>query len=92
LVNPDKRVKTSIGISAGKFEASSHAVNGGTVFEPWIGKALALEDGSRFEKAGVICVSDGISDASPEDQAKWTRKRTNAVCGHTESLKVCRPF
>jgi uncharacterized protein with von Willebrand factor type A (vWA) domain len=28
-----------------------------------------------FEKADVICVSDGISDVSPEAQAEWTRRR-----------------
>jgi uncharacterized protein with von Willebrand factor type A (vWA) domain len=41
-----------------------------------MGKALELVDGSRFEKADMICVSDGISDISPEDQAKWMRRRT----------------
>src|SRR5215468_2260218 len=49
--------------------------NGGTVFEPWMEKALELVDGSRFEKADVICVSDGISDVSPEAQAEWARRR-----------------
>ena len=41
-----------------------------------MGKALELVDGSRFEKADVICVGDGISDVSPEAQAKWVRIRT----------------
>jgi coproporphyrinogen III oxidase len=41
-----------------------------------MGKALELVDGSRFEKAGVICVSDGIGDVSPEDQAEWTMRRS----------------
>src|SRR5215468_10948761 len=49
--------------------------NGGTVFEPWMEKALELVDGSQFEKADVICVSDGISDVSPEAQAEWARRR-----------------
>jgi uncharacterized protein with von Willebrand factor type A (vWA) domain len=49
--------------------------NGGTVFEPWMKKALELIDGSQFEKADVICVSDGISDVSPEAQAEWTKRR-----------------
>jgi hypothetical protein len=39
-VKPDKRVKILVGISGGKLDASSHAVNGVTVFEPWMGKAL----------------------------------------------------
>jgi uncharacterized protein with von Willebrand factor type A (vWA) domain len=38
-------------------------------------KALELVDGSQFEKADVICVSDGISHVSPEAQAEWTRRR-----------------
>jgi len=38
-------------------------------------KALELVDGSQFEKADEICVSDGISDVSPEAQAEWTRRR-----------------
>jgi uncharacterized protein with von Willebrand factor type A (vWA) domain len=54
---------------------SSFFFNGGTVFEPWMKKALELIDESRFEKADVICVSDGISDISPEAQAEWTKRR-----------------
>jgi len=55
---------------------ASFFFNGGTVFEPWIEKALELVDGSQFEKADVICVSDGISDVSPEAQTEWTKRRT----------------
>jgi uncharacterized protein with von Willebrand factor type A (vWA) domain len=54
---------------------ASFFFNGGTVFEPWMKKALELVDGSQFKKADVICVSDGISDVSPEAQAEWTRRR-----------------
>ncbi|HKR58740.1 MAG TPA: hypothetical protein VJS64_03320 [Pyrinomonadaceae bacterium] len=54
---------------------ASFFFNGGTVFEPWMRKALELVDRSQFEKADVICVSDGISDGSPEAQAEWTRRR-----------------
>jgi uncharacterized protein with von Willebrand factor type A (vWA) domain len=54
---------------------ASFFFNGGTVFEPWMKKALELVDESRFEKADVICVSDGISDVSPEAQAEWTKRR-----------------
>ena len=54
---------------------ASFFFNGGTVFEPWMEKALELVDGSQFEKADVICISDGISDVSPEAQAEWTRRR-----------------
>jgi uncharacterized protein with von Willebrand factor type A (vWA) domain len=38
-------------------------------------RALELVDESRFEKADVICVSDGISDVSPEAQAEWAKRR-----------------
>jgi uncharacterized protein with von Willebrand factor type A (vWA) domain len=54
---------------------ASFFFNGGTVFEPWMKRALELVDESRFEKADVICVSDGISDVSPEAQAEWTKRR-----------------
>jgi uncharacterized protein with von Willebrand factor type A (vWA) domain len=54
---------------------ASFFFNGGTVFEPWMEKALELVDGSQFEKADVICVSDGISDVSLEAQTEWTRRR-----------------
>src|SRR5262245_15034038 len=54
---------------------ASFFFNGGTVFEPWMEKALELVDGSQFEKADVICISDGISDVSPEAQAEWTKRR-----------------
>lgn len=54
---------------------ASFFLNGGTVFEPWIEKALELVDGSQFEKTDVICVSDGISDVSIEAQAEWKRRR-----------------
>ena len=54
---------------------ASFFFNGGTVFEPWMKKALELVDGSQFEKADVICVSDGISEVSPEAQAEWTMRK-----------------
>ena len=54
---------------------ASFFFNGGTVFEPWMEKALELVDGSQFEKADVICVSDGISDVSAEAQAEWARRK-----------------
>src|SRR5262245_3935028 len=54
---------------------ASFFFNGGTVFEPWMEKALELVDGSKFEKADVICISDGISDVSIDAQAEWVRRR-----------------
>ena len=56
----DRRVKTLIGISAGKFDALSHAVDGGTVFEPQCSShSVRAMDG---EGAGVgrrIAVREG---------------------------------
>jgi uncharacterized protein with von Willebrand factor type A (vWA) domain len=49
--------------------------NGGTVFEPWMEKALELVDRSRFEKADVICISDGITSISTEAQGEWVKRR-----------------
>jgi uncharacterized protein with von Willebrand factor type A (vWA) domain len=54
---------------------ASFFFNSGTVFEPWMKKALELVDGSQFEKADVICVSDGISDVSIEAKTEWERRR-----------------
>jgi uncharacterized protein with von Willebrand factor type A (vWA) domain len=51
-------------------------LNGGTVFEPWMAKALELVDGSQFQKADVICVSDGITDVSAQMRGEWTKRRT----------------
>jgi uncharacterized protein with von Willebrand factor type A (vWA) domain len=54
---------------------ASFFFNGGTVFEPWMEKALELVDISQFEKADVICISDGISGVSMEAQAEWMKRR-----------------
>lgn len=51
--------------------------NGGTVFEPWMEKALELVDESQFEKADVICISDGITSISTEAQAAWMKRRAD---------------
>jgi uncharacterized protein with von Willebrand factor type A (vWA) domain len=64
---------------------ASFFFNGGMVFEPWMKKALELVDESRFEKADVICVSDGISDDSPEAQAECTWGRAGRGSDHTVS-------
>ena len=51
--------------------------NGGTVFEPWMDKALGMVDGSQFQKADVICVSDGITSISAEAQVEWMKRRAD---------------
>jgi hypothetical protein len=53
-----------------------------------MGKALELVGGSRFEKAYVIRVGDGIIDVSPEAQAKWARIRTERGMWAYGVLKV----
>ena len=65
--------------------------NGGMVFEPWMEKALELVDGSQFEKADVICVSDGISNVSMEAQAEWTRRRAERGIESNLSANVTFP-
>ena len=54
---------------------ASHFFGGGTVFEPWMEQALALVDEAAFEKADVICISDGIADVSATAQAEGWKKR-----------------
>jgi len=49
--------------------------NGGTLFEPWMSKALELVEGSQFKKADVICVSDGIGQITPQARAEWAKRR-----------------
>jgi uncharacterized protein with von Willebrand factor type A (vWA) domain len=41
----------------------------------WWANSGGQVDDSQFEKADVMCVSDGISEVSPEAQAEWTRRR-----------------
>lgn len=48
---------------------------GGTVFEPWMNKALEFVDGSQFEKADVICISDGVTNIPQPAQVEWKRRR-----------------
>lgn len=54
---------------------ASHCFGGGTVFEPWMEQALAMIEEAAFEKADVICLSDGIAAVSEAAQAEWRKKR-----------------
>lgn len=54
---------------------ASHFFGGGTVFEPWMEQALALVDEAAFEKADVICISDGIAAVAESAQSEWQKKR-----------------
>jgi uncharacterized protein with von Willebrand factor type A (vWA) domain len=46
-----------------------------TAFEPWMHAALTLVDESTFNRADVICVSDGLTTISPTVQAQWQQRR-----------------
>ena len=49
--------------------------NGGTAFEPWMEKTLELIDKSRFDKADVICVTDGLASISATVKANWLQTK-----------------
>lgn len=52
-----------------------HFFNGGTVFEPWMGKALEFIDESAFNRADVICISDGLTFIADSVVAEWNQRR-----------------
>jgi uncharacterized protein with von Willebrand factor type A (vWA) domain len=53
-----------------------HFDNGGhTSFEPWMEQALRLVDEATFQRADVICVSDGLTTIAPQMVAEWQRRR-----------------
>jgi uncharacterized protein with von Willebrand factor type A (vWA) domain len=54
---------------------AEHFFNRGTVFDEWMEKALELVDESAFEKADVICVSDGLTEIEPAMQEEWKKRR-----------------
>ena len=54
---------------------ASHFFGGGTVFESWMEQAMLLVEDAMFEKADVICPSDGIAAVSEAAQAEWQKKR-----------------
>lgn len=54
---------------------ASHFFGGGTVFEPWMEQALAMVEEAAFEKADVVCLSDGIADVAADAQVEWQKKR-----------------
>jgi len=54
---------------------AEHFFNRGTVFEEWMEKALELVDESAFEKADVICVSDGLTEIESDVQEEWRKRR-----------------
>jgi uncharacterized protein with von Willebrand factor type A (vWA) domain len=57
-------------------------IGGLTAFEPWMHRALELVDGSAFNRADVICVSDGLTSIHPSVQAEWKVRR------HTRQMRA----
>ena len=49
--------------------------DGGTVFEPWMEKTLELIDQSTFDKADVICVTDGLTSISATVKSNWLQTK-----------------
>jgi uncharacterized protein with von Willebrand factor type A (vWA) domain len=49
--------------------------DGSTAFEPWMEKALELIDQSTFDKADVICVTDGLASISPTVKTNWLQTK-----------------
>lgn len=57
-------------------ECAGHFDNGNTRFEPWMREALRLVDTASFDRADVICISDGLTEISDETEAAWNRRRS----------------
>ena len=49
--------------------------DGGTAFEPWMEKTLELIDQSTFDKADVICVTDGLTSISETVKSNWLQTK-----------------
>ncbi len=54
---------------------ASHFFGGGTVFEPWMAQALTMVEEAAFEKADVICLSDGIASVTATALQEWQERR-----------------
>lgn len=54
---------------------ADHFFGGGTEFEPWMASALALVDRAAYDRADVICVSDGLTSIQAQAQTEWQRRR-----------------
>jgi uncharacterized protein with von Willebrand factor type A (vWA) domain len=48
---------------------------GGTVYDGWMAEALRLVDSSRFDRADVLCVSDGEVHIDAKLEEDWKRRR-----------------
>ena len=47
----------------------------GTVFEGWMTGALAMVDEAVFDRADVICITDGLTTIDPIMRDEWQRRR-----------------
>lgn len=50
-------------------------IGGLTAFEPWMRMALTLVDDSAFNRADVICVSDGLTSIPASVRTDWQQRR-----------------
>lgn len=57
-------------------ECAGHFDSGNTRFEPWMQEALRLIDTASFDRADVICISDGQAGISEEVEAQWNQRRS----------------
>ncbi len=48
---------------------------GGTAYHPWMQEALKIAESSKFDRADVICVSDGEVYIDPELERDWNTRR-----------------
>jgi len=48
---------------------------GGTVYDEWMAETLRLIDASRFDRADVVCLSDGEVSVSAALEGEWNRRR-----------------
>ncbi len=54
---------------------AEHFDQGGTNFDAWMQAALQLVDTAAFDRADVICISDGLADISEEVEEEWNQRR-----------------
>jgi uncharacterized protein with von Willebrand factor type A (vWA) domain len=58
-------------------ECTEAFIGGLTAFEPWMRMALTLVDDSAFNRADVICVSDGLTSIPASVRTDWQQRRQN---------------
>lgn len=56
-------------------DAADQFFGGGTDYNGWIGKSLELVNGSRFERADVVLLTDGCANVSPPLAQAWAQAR-----------------